>query len=151
MVRTMTSFHSGLICMNYNTQLENVPLIYSPSPYQTSPEISFLGSLEDTIFYSIARFFYQTAIQCCRQNAVAKTSRLQNRLQIIWISIEAHATLQWIPISLWYSCPVLQSSHLTETQWIYRNFIGWETKPGHIIYIAPGHDKQEIPVICELV
>ncbi len=34
--------------------------------------------------------------------------------------------------SLGYSCHVLQSSLLTETQWIYRNFIGRETKPGHI-------------------
>ncbi len=56
-----------------------------------------------------------------------------------------------IATSLWYSCPALQSSHLTETQWIYRNFIGRETKPGHIIYIAPGHDKQEIAVTGELV
>ncbi len=31
------------------------------------------------------------------------------------------------------SCYILQSSFLSETQWIYRNFIGWElTKPGHI-------------------
>ena len=35
---------------------------------------------------------------------MAKTSRVQNRLQIIWIIIEAHATLQWIPI--W--CQMLQ-------------------------------------------
>ena len=40
---------------------------------------------------------------------------------------------------------------LTETQWIYRNLIGQETQPGHITDIAPGHDKQEIPVMCELV
>ncbi len=38
------------------------------------------------------------------QNAVAKTSRVQNRLQMIWISIEARATLQWI--SIW--CPMFQ-------------------------------------------
>ncbi len=38
---------------------------------QTSPEISFLGSLEDSIFYSKANFFYQKVILCCHQNAVA--------------------------------------------------------------------------------
>ncbi len=38
-----------------------------------------------------------------------------------------------VALTLWYSCPVLQSSHLT--QWIYRNVIGWETKPGHIILV----------------
>ncbi len=38
---------------------------------QNSPEISFLGSLEHSIFYSIARFFYEKAILCFHQNAVA--------------------------------------------------------------------------------
>ena len=35
--------------------------------------------------------------------------------------------------TLWYSCYVLQSSIITEiqyVQWIYKNFIGWWTKPG---------------------
>ncbi len=59
---------------------------------QTSVEISFLGSPKDSIFYSMARFFYQNAILW------QIASRAQNRLQIIWISIETHATLQWIPI-----------------------------------------------------
>ena len=54
-------------------------------------------------------------------------------------------------LSLWYSCHELCSSLLTETQWIYRNLICPETKPGHRTVIAPGHDKQEIPVMCELV
>ena len=44
------------------------------------------------------QYFSQRAILCCHQNAVAKTSRVQYRLPIIWISIEAHAALQWIPI-----------------------------------------------------
>ena len=38
---------------------------------QPPPVISFLGSLEYSIFYSIARYFYQEAILCCCQNAVA--------------------------------------------------------------------------------
>ena len=54
-------------------------------------------------------------------------------------------------ITLWYSCHELCSFLLTETQWIYRNLIGQETKPGHITDIAQGHDKQEIRVMCELV
>ncbi len=52
--------------------------------------------------------------------------------------------------TLWYSCYVLQSSPLTETQWIYRNFIGQETKPGHIQIMRRCHDKQKIPVMREL-
>ncbi len=51
--------------------------------------------------------------------------------------------------TLWYSCHELCSSLLTETQWIYRNLIGQETKPGHIADIAPGDEKQEMPVMCE--
>ncbi len=35
-------------------------------------------------------------------------------------------------LSLRYSCHVLQSSLLTDPWRIYRNFIGQETKPGHI-------------------
>ncbi len=64
---------------------------------QTSPEISSLGSPKDSKFYSICRFLYQKAILRCHQNPVI-APRVQNRLQIIWISIEAHATLEWIPI-----------------------------------------------------
>ncbi len=66
---------------------------------QTTEEISFLGSLEDSIFYSIARYFFirdQYRAAAFRQRQLI--SEDQNRLQIIWISIEAHATLQWIPI-----------------------------------------------------
>ncbi len=58
--------------------------------------------------------------------------------------------LRAIYCSLWYSCHEICSTLLTETQWIYRYLIGQETKPGHIIDFAPGHDKQEIPVMCEL-
>ncbi len=43
------------------------------TPIQTSLEISFLGSPKDSIFYSIARFFYKTAILCCHQNPVANS------------------------------------------------------------------------------
>ncbi len=35
--------------------------------------------------------------------------------------------------------------------WDPVDLIGQETKPGHITDIAPGHDKQEIPVMCKLV
>ncbi len=80
-----------------------VPTMWSLTK-QTSLEISFLGSPKDSIFYSIARLFYQKAILCCHQNPVANSFQVQNRLQIIWNSIESHATLQWIPI--W--CPMLQ-------------------------------------------
>ena len=43
------------------------------SPMQTSEEISFFDSPKDSIFYSIARFFYQTAILCCHKNPVANS------------------------------------------------------------------------------
>ncbi len=68
--------------------------------------------------------------------------------------IQAHyrAKNWWsVSNSLWYSLHELCSSLLTETQRIYRNLIGHETKPGHITDIVPGHDKQEIPEMCELV
>ena len=42
---------------------DNINLLEDVSAYkQTSPVISFLGSLEDSIFYNIVRFFYQKAI-----------------------------------------------------------------------------------------
>ncbi len=80
---------------------------HSPQSYlQTSVEISFLGSPKDSIFYSIARFFFIRMQYCAATRILWKiASRTQNRLQIIWISIEAHATLQWIPIWRPY-CPL---------------------------------------------
>ncbi len=59
---------------------------------QTSPEIPFLGSLEDSIFYSIARFF------------LSETGIVLTEHNVDLYTIEAHATLPWIPI--W--CPMLQ-------------------------------------------
>ncbi len=60
--------------------------------------ISFLGSPKNSIFYSIARFFIRQQYCAATKIQWQRASRAQNRLQIIWISIEAHATLHWIPI-----------------------------------------------------
>ena len=50
--------------------------------------------------------------------------------------------------TLGYSCHVLQSFLLTETQWIHRNFIGQETKPGHlsICSAAPGGRNEQMEI-----
>ncbi len=40
---------------------------------------------------------------------------------------------------------------LTDFQQTYRNFFGQETRTGAHIIVESGHDKQEIPVICEIV
>ncbi len=63
---------------------------YMQSPMlQTSVEISFLGSPKDSIFYSIARFLFIRMQYCAATIILWKiASRAQNRLQIIWISID---------------------------------------------------------------
>ncbi len=57
--------------------MRNLPPLHIPLnnsvTRQTSAEISFLGSPINSIFYSIARFFYQTAILCCHKNPVANS------------------------------------------------------------------------------
>ncbi len=46
-------------------------LLHLTNTIQTSEEISFFDSHKDSILYSIARFFYQTAILCCHKFPVA--------------------------------------------------------------------------------
>ncbi len=65
---------------NFIVVLCKVSLEIPSTSTQTSLEISFMGSLEDSIFSSIAWFFYQKAILCCRQNAVSNT--LQGSKQV---------------------------------------------------------------------
>ena len=52
-----------------------------------------------------------------------------------WYSYKFKGLPRSMTNALWYSCHVFCSSFLTETQWIYRNFIGRETKPGCILIL----------------
>ncbi len=90
---TMYSF-----CRNYKQLFYRYRKETIAQAQQTSMEISFLSSLQDSIFYSIARFFIRKQYCAATRMQWQLASRVQNRLQIIWISIEAHTTLQWIPI-----------------------------------------------------
>ncbi len=65
-------FQQKLSCRWYDSSYEMYKCTNSAETKQTSAEISFLGSPKNSISYSIARFFYQTAILCCHKKPSGK-------------------------------------------------------------------------------
>ncbi len=61
------------VYIEFISHVQEVPRILATDCIQTSVEISFLGSPKDSIFYSIARFFYQNSIPCCHYYPVANS------------------------------------------------------------------------------